>query len=76
MGLKKRFFGCGGRSEERADRVVRPYGCGGRFEMYPKTNLQPSGAVADWKGSRKERICRFRRQPETEWSELLLTPWP
>ena len=33
MGSKRRSFGCGGRSEERADRDGSPYGCGGRSEV-------------------------------------------
>ena len=42
MGSKKRSFGCGGRSEERADRVVRPYkvrrkigGCNDVLKLLP-----------------------------------------
>ena len=41
-GFKKRFFGRGGRSEERADRGVRPYkkGVVGTLQVSPKGDAQ------------------------------------
>ena len=37
------------------------------------TESEPSAAGPIWRGRRKERMCSFRRQAETERSEFLLT---
>ena len=48
---------CGGKSEKRADRVVRPYGCGGKSEKRADRGVRPYGCG----GKSEERADRVVR---------------
>ena len=48
---------CGGKSEERADRGVRPYGCGGKSEKRADRGVRPYGCG----GKSEERADRVVR---------------